>query len=177
MSGNHLDIAQLDTALRVSHNNSSSKEDNDNDKPVHVQLQVPAVGGSNPQYIAPEVFSNSNNNGFPRHDPLAFDLWAAGIMLYSMVVSSSALFVAPIPEDPLFVELCINGNITKQAAKYATNTKQEINLSDDLIDLLQKMMKVDPMERLSLAEVVEHPWVKDGQEEVPPPNILHPALA
>jgi serine/threonine protein kinase len=89
-------------------------------------------------------------------------------MLYSMVVSSEALFVAPIPEDRIFVELCVKGNIGAQTAKFVSKTKgKEIILSDDLVDLLKHMLKADPKDRLSLDEVMESPWVTNADTMAP----------
>ena len=158
MDGDRIYISRLGWSLRVGKPSKGTEES----KPV------PPPGGSSPQYIAPEVFQNTSIDW----DGFAADLWACGLMLYSMVVSSQALFVAPIPEDRNFVELCVKGNIRKQAETFGKMTRQDLELSDDLVDLLQKMLKVNPKERLSLAEIMEHPWVKNGEEEKPPKSGL-----
>lgn len=148
LSGDHLSICRLAWSLRFNKG-----------APVDEDKPVPAPGGDNPQYIAPEYFGGPK--GF--WDGFAADLWACGLMLYSMVVSSKALFVAPIPDDRIFVELCKKGNFGSWAAKYGKKNGIELTLSEDLIDLLKGMLKADPKERLTLAEIMEHPWVKNEE--------------
>lgn len=147
----HLDISALGGSLRYS------QKAKDTDK-------APPPGNSDPQYIPPEFFHSSDGPW----DGFAGDLWACGLMLYSMVVSTEALFAAPVSEDRLFGELCVKGNIGEQAEKHGKVTGKDIKLSDDLIDLLRKMMKAEPSDRLTLKMVTEHKWVKDGDETVPP---------
>ena len=148
-------IARLGWALRIDK------------KKTNGDWQPPPPGNTNPQFIPPEFFK-----GKVSWDGFAYDLWAAGLMLYSMVVSSQALFAAPIPEDRLFTEICTKGNVGIQAEKFGKAIGREIKLSDSLIDLLQKMLKVDPRERLQLQDVMGHNWVKDGEEEIPPGLIM-----
>jgi serine/threonine protein kinase len=153
LNGDHIDISLLDWCIRFNKN-----------APVDEDKPLPAPGGNNPQYIAPEYFGSSKGvwDGFDA------DLWTCGLMLYSMVVSSEALFVAPIPEDRIFVELCVKGNIGAQTAKFVSKTKgKEIILSDDLVDLLKHMLKADRKDRLSLDEVLEHPWVTNADAMAP----------
>lgn len=147
----HLDITALGGSLRYSQKANTDKA-------------PPPPGNSNPQYIPPEFFHGSDGSW----DGFAGDLWACGLMLYSMVVSTQALFAAPVLEDRLFGELCVKGNIGEQAEKHGKVTGKDIKLSDGLIDLLRQMMKADPNDRLSLKMVTEHKWVKDGEETVPP---------
>jgi serine/threonine protein kinase len=152
VNGDHVDISRLGWSRRFNKN-----------APVDEDKPLPVPGGNTPQYLAPEYFVGSTGVW----DGFAADLWASGVMLYSMVVSSEALFVAPIPEDRIFVELCVKGNIGAAATKYSKKAGNEVHLSDELVDLLQRMLKVNPKERLSLDEVMEHPWVKDGEATAP----------
>jgi 5'-AMP-activated protein kinase, catalytic alpha subunit len=43
-------------------------------------------------------------------------------------------------------------------------------LSEDCRDLIQRMLLVDPIERITLAEVREHPWFQVNL----PPELCHP---
>jgi serine/threonine protein kinase len=38
------------------------------------------------------------------------------------------------------------------------------NLSSNCYDLLRKMIKVDPIERINVLDAIHHPWVKASQE-------------
>ena len=38
-------------------------------------------------------------------------------------------------------------------------------ISDDAKDLISKLLKLNPKERLTIPQVLNHPWIKDGAEE------------
>jgi serine/threonine protein kinase len=144
--GDHVDICQLGWALRYSKK----------DTVLHKDRPLPLPSGLNPQYIAPEYFSSTRGgwNGF------SADLWATGLLLYSMVVGSDALFTAPIAEDTSFFRLCIKGDIRGQAKRYGKIVGKDFSgLSDELVDLLKHMLRADPESRLSLEQVMVHPWL------------------
>lgn len=152
LNGDHAEISGLGWSLRFN-----KKAPVDEDRPA------PVPGGSNPQYLAPEYFGSPSCIW----DGFAADLWACGLMLFNMVVSSEALFVAPIREDRLFGELCVKGNIRARVQKYGKAIGKDITLTNDLVDLLKHMMKADPKERMSLDEVMKHNWVKNGEVVAP----------
>jgi serine/threonine protein kinase len=145
MDGDHIDICELGWALRLPKNT-----------PIEEDGPLPPPGGLDPQYIAPEYYGSSGGawNGF------SADLWATGLMLFSMVVDTGALFSAPISEDKSFARLCIKGDIRGQAEKYGKMVgKSFVGLSDELIDLLRSMLRADSKQRLSLEQVTKHPWL------------------
>lgn len=140
-------IDRLDWCMRCNKN-----------APIDEDKAAPIPGGNNPQYVAPEYFGIVTTGGW---DGFAADLWACGLMLYSMVVSSEALFVAPLQEDKTFVELCVKGNIGDCVKQFAESSGTEIVLSDDLLNLLANMLRADPKRRYSLEQVMDHPWIKN----------------
>lgn len=145
MDGDHLDIGELGWVLRFNPN-----------APTDEDRTLPPPGGSDPQYIAPEYFQSTKG----RWDGFRADLWAAGLMLYSMVVGSEGLFTAPIAEDKSFARLCIKGDVRGQLKRYGKLVGRDYSgMSDDLVDLLRNMMRADPNQRPSLEEVMEHPWL------------------
>lgn len=95
---------------------------------------------------------------------------AAGLMLYSMVVGTNALFFAPIAGDKIFTRLCIKGDIRGEVERYGKQLGQDYSnlLSNDLLDLLRTMLRADPKQRLSLEEVMEHPWVTNDDLIITP---------
>jgi len=121
-----------------------------------LKLMPQAVCGKKPEYIAPEVFQNEPFDGY------AVDLWAAGVMLCQMLFGGDVMFSAPIPEDPKFQEICIHGHLKAVVDKFQALVTDQKAVSDAAIDLLQSMLRADPAERLTLSEVQEHPWFKDG---------------
>lgn len=96
-------------------------------------------------YMAPEVVNREAFDGF------AIDLWAAGVALYIMLVGLSPFRWAH-ESDRRFQKFSTGG--LKETLRY-----WDIPLSDAACDLLQNMFWRDPRRRLTLAQVVEHPWV------------------
>eukprot|EP00980_Cylindrotheca_fusiformis_P007836 scaffold1669_cov129-Cylindrotheca_fusiformis.AAC.47 len=152
LDGDHVSISQSRFPLRCK--TVVNPEDD----------QVPPTpGGRNAQYIAPEYFRGA----LGAWDGFAADLWACGLMLYSMVVGCDALFLAPVEDDRTFVRLCMKGQVKSLASKYGELMGERIDLSDELVDLLQKMLKVDPSERISLEQIQKHLWVTNSELMTP----------
>jgi serine/threonine protein kinase len=114
--------------------------------------------GGKLMYAAPEIVSQQ-----PHVDPFATDLWSAGVVLFVMLVGL-APFKWAHPTDKRFASISKGG--LKQLIEAL-----EIPLSPEAIDLLQGFFWADPRKRLSLAEVMQHPWVL-GKEFVTRPKTL-----
>jgi serine/threonine protein kinase len=107
-------------------------------------------------YMSPEIFANTN-----AFDGFSIDLWAAGVILYIMLTGFPPYDQAS-QTDQRF-DLIVNGNLIRQLESW------DIRLSQDAGDLLQSMLQVDPRDRLTLAEIMAHPWVTTGEIIQPPP--------
>ena len=107
-------------------------------------------------YMSPEIFQNTDN-----FDGFAIDLWAAGVILYIMLTNFPPYDQAS-PTDQRF-EIIMNGELVSQLEEW------DIRLSPEAGDLLQNMLRVDPRERLTLAEIMEHPWVTNSDVGIPSP--------
>lgn len=101
------------------------------------------------QYMSPEIANNKEP--FDGH---AVDMWATGVILFLMLTGF------PPWERP---------SKTDERFKYMTAgylvqmlTEWELGLSPDAMDLLQRMMWVDPRDRLSMEQVRAHPWMVNG---------------
>ena len=106
-------------------------------------------------YMSPEVHANQTP-----FDGFAIDLWAAGVILYIMLTGFPPYDQATRADQRF--ELIVSGRLMEQLHKW------DIHLSDAAGDLLQKMLVLPPDQRLTLAEVLEHPWVTDPEVEAPP---------
>lgn len=187
MRGTTCSIVNLSSALRIpTADEDGSKSAPSSKEGTHqhfymIQPQPPC--GTLPQFVAPELVKAD-----VPFDGFAVDLWAFGVMLMSMLLGSDAIFSAPVPDDRVFKEICMDGNLAGYLKKLKKRKKKENNassdendeaegfmLSDDVIDLLQRMLKEDPRSRLTLDEVKEHAWVNaDAGEDFKPPQIrLH----
>ena len=93
-----------------------------------------------PCYASPEMLSGKAYRG------TTTDLWSAGIVLYSMLVGA-------LPFDDQ--ELHKLYEQIKVGKFYIPST-----LSLEAIDLLKKILEVDPKKRISIEGVKNHPWFK-----------------
>jgi serine/threonine protein kinase len=105
-------------------------------------------------YMSPEIYKNKEP-----FDGYAVDMWAAGVILFLMLTGF-----------PPWERACQ----TDERFKYMTAgylvqmlTEWDIGISSDGMDLLQRMLFLDPKDRLSLDQVRAHPWMVNGRSEVP----------
>ncbi|MCO5563432.1 hypothetical protein L7F22_017074 [Adiantum nelumboides] len=97
-------------------------------------------------YVAPEVLRRS-------YGPEA-DVWSAGVILYILLSG-----VPPFWADS---EQGIFDAILKGHIDYTSDPWPSI--SQGALDLVKKMLKQDPRERLTAQQVLSHPWIKvDGE--------------
>ena len=106
-------------------------------------------------YMSPEVLNRDS-----KFDGFAIDLWSAGVILYIMLIGSKP-FKWPHSSDEMFVRLCVDA-LLKDSIRY-----WNIDLSDDAVDLIQQMLLKDKRKRLTLAEVMEHPWLNSNEDPSP----------
>ena len=102
-----------------------------------------------PGYIAPEILNNYE------YSPAA-DLWAAGVILF-ILLSGSPPFYGRTHKE-IFEKI--------KAGQWGFNGRNWGQVSDAAKDLVTKMLKQAPGERLTLAGVLEHPWIRE-HESVP----------
>jgi len=109
-----------------------------------------------PNYIAPEVLQSSEP-----FDGFGVDVWAAGIILFIMIVGLPP-FEWAHDEDPRF-KMITRGNLRAMLRQWNRT------ISDDAAELLQNMLRKDPRDRLSLMEVMDHRWVVNENAYPPRP--------
>lgn len=92
-------------------------------------------------YAAPEVIAGRVYSG------TSCDVWSAGVMLYALLVGQ-----LPFNDD----------SITKLYQKIQAGIKRLPDfLSEDASDLIQKMLTIDPKQRITVPEVLNHPWIRN----------------
>lgn len=100
-------------------------------------------------YISPEVIDNR----LP-FNALLSDIWALGVILFIMLTGVPPVDTAT-PLDPRFrmVSAGLIGSMLDQWG---------IALSPSALDLITHTLRPNPNERLTLAQIAEHPWVREG---------------
>jgi len=119
------------------------------------RLIVPQGSCGKLNYMSPEIFAN-----FEAFDGFAIDLWAAGAILYIMLTGFPP-WDTPQLTDMRF-EVIVTGRLNEQLQAW------DVDISDEAADLLQGMLQLDPRNRLTLAQVMTHPWVMDDDVRLPP---------
>ena len=96
-----------------------------------------AIVGSS-YYIAPEVLKRNYDE--------KCDMWSCGVILYMLLVGH-----APFDGET-------DNDIIKsiKVGVYKTNEERYVNGSEELKDLITKLLKIDPKERISAKEALNH---------------------
>lgn len=100
-------------------------------------------------YMPPEVLSGSKVEAGP-----GIDIWALGVMLFTMVTGKLPFFGDS--EDEV-----INA-IVKKKLKFTS----EKPLSKEFKDLITKILNKDPEKRISMFDLQAHPWMEMSEEEL-----------
>ncbi|PQQ11037.1 calcium-dependent protein kinase 2 [Prunus yedoensis var. nudiflora] len=97
-------------------------------------------------YVAPEVLR--------RRYGKEIDIWSAGVILY-ILLSGVPPFWAET-EKGIF-DAILEGEIDFASPPWPS-------ISSSAKDLVRKMLTQDPKKRITSAQVLEHPWIKEGGE-------------
>ncbi|KAE8349854.1 hypothetical protein BDV28DRAFT_140334 [Aspergillus coremiiformis] len=89
-------------------------------------------------YAAPEVLQGKSYRGKEQ------DIWALGILLYTIVYKENPFYnIDEILDHPLRIPF--------------------LPFSEDCIDLIRRMLDRDVDNRLTITEIIEHPWMTDSE--------------
>ncbi|KAI9244448.1 kinase-like domain-containing protein [Sporodiniella umbellata] len=106
-------------------------------QPLNVLLKTSC---GSPHYASPEIVKGKKYDG-----PLT-DVWSCGVILYAMVTGR-------LPFD--------DEQMGRLLAKIKRGKYRPLPgyVSQDLQDLIQRMLVIDPHQRLTIAEISTHPWL------------------
>ncbi|NP_001082316.1 calcium/calmodulin-dependent protein kinase kinase 1 S homeolog [Xenopus laevis] len=105
-----------------------------------------------PAFMAPETLADSGQ-GFSGK---ALDVWAMGVTLYCFVFGK-----CPFMDE--FI-LTLHNKIKYKPVEFP----EEPSISNDLKDLILKMLDKKPEDRISVPEIKVHPWVTNrGEDHLP----------
>lgn len=103
------------------------------------------------KYMAPEVYNVNNKEGF---DGCAIDIWAVGVILFIML-TGEVPWQIPHATDIKFQKFT-DGWIEPYLKG------QGFQLSGNAYCLLQRMLWLNPRDRLCLHQIRAHPWMNAG---------------
>ena len=95
-----------------------------------------------PYYMAPEVLDGQYDS--------KCDTWSLGVLLY--VFMSGYLPFQGENRNEVFYKI--------QNAKYHFDHKEFTDCTENVIDLIKKLLVVNPKVRLSAGDAIKHPWFK-----------------
>ena len=137
-------------------------------------------------YKAPELLLD-----YKKYD-YAIDIWSVGCILASMIFQKDFFFKGSDLNDQLFKITEVLGfeDIENFQEKYKNESKINVNIkekiknlkkkewrsfinennkyliNDDAIDLLDKMLKIDPKERIKASEALKHPFFQEFVKQI-----------
>ena len=114
---------------------------------IHSNLQTPCY---TPYYVAPEVLSAT------RYDK-SCDMWSLGVICYILLCgyppfySNHGLAISPGMKKRI------------RAGQYDFPSSEWSCVSSEAKNLIRGLLKTDPMERLSIEQVMAHDWISKHQ--------------
>ncbi|CAD8067435.1 unnamed protein product [Paramecium sonneborni] len=99
-----------------------------------------------PYYVAPEVISE------PEYDKKV-DVWSCGVILYILMIG----------RPPFRGQNDIETLRLAKLGKFNTNHERWNRLSNQVKDLIIKMIVVDPKQRINIEEAFQHDWIQNNQ--------------
>ncbi|XP_074575351.1 calcium-dependent protein kinase 1-like [Curcuma longa] len=97
-------------------------------------------------YIAPEVLRKN-------YGPEA-DIWSAGVIVYILLAGVPPFWA---DNDQGIFSAILRGRLDFSSDPWP-------NISDSAKDLVKKMLRANPQERLTAAEILTHPWIREDGE-------------
>jgi serine/threonine protein kinase len=95
-----------------------------------------------PNFVAPEVLTAPTYNGFRA------DVWSAGVILFIMLSGRLPFHARDIGELYTKIQKC--------------DYRMSDFIPEGAASLIRKMLVVEPEDRASIREIVNHPWFCDG---------------
>ena len=125
-------------------------------------------------YLAPELLGGAVGSYQP--DPV--DIWAMGVMLYVMTCANY-----PFGTDQVYNQRKQKWETSGRARMQCVEAIQTGNFDDGaafqqlspaLQDLIRQCMTVDPAARITIEQVLQHPWLAEVAASTPQAAPVHP---
>uniref|UniRef100_A0A2P2IDH6 phosphorylase kinase n=1 Tax=Hirondellea gigas TaxID=1518452 RepID=A0A2P2IDH6_9CRUS len=111
-----------------------------------------------PGYLAPELLRSNMIEGAPGYG-MEVDLWACGVIMYTLLVGCPPFWHRK--------QMVMIRNIME--GKYSLQTPEWDDITDTPKDLISKLLVVDPQKRITVTEVMQHPFFQTVKVSVERP--------
>ena len=138
-----------------------------------------------PYYVAPQVLeaqkrqreirSGQRSPGSPYYYDRSCDMWSLGVILYIMLCGYPP-FYSEIPSQSLSQRM----KSRIMSGSFEFPEKEWNNISDDAKDLVRNLLCVDATKRITIDQVLAHPWLSSSSVSVadlPSPGIMMDKVA
>ena len=134
-----------------------------------------------PMYMAPEIILSSKKKGYKG---FPVDIWSSGIALYIMLSGTLPFNIKNKSkkerknmknsgnsengenyEENDDISLSNNNNYELQYSIINKNPKTIEKISDEARDILRGLLNKDPDKRLTIDEILNHPWLKSEEND------------
>ena len=99
-----------------------------------------------PEYVSPEIIKK-----YPYNEKV--DIWGIGVLIFELVFGYPP-FSSNLNEDRF-----------KNIKEGKINWPEDLD-DNELKDLIEKILKINPTERLSLEDIEKHPWLNDTYKKM-----------
>jgi serine/threonine kinase 33 len=96
-------------------------------------------------YVA-EVLSNVEY-----FNPMLCDIWALGIILFMVLTGHPLVEFATMASERY--RMIAEGRLQEMIESWG------FDFSDEVVDLMQRLLRPVPQERISLTQIQQHPWM------------------
>lgn len=117
----------------------------------------PRGTAATPAYCPPEVLLSMKDSKDNEHPDIraSFDMWSLGVIAYIMLVGRHPFDLGGYSTVEQMEQKIMSGE--KPPLR---DSKYTEHLSDDAVDVLEKLIVWDPARRFSADQLLDHPWIR-----------------
>jgi polo-like kinase 1 len=98
-----------------------------------------------PNYIAPEILENKIGHSYE------VDIWSLGVVIYTLIIGRPPFETPEVKSTYKKIKMC------------AYTFPEHIPFHDNVRNIISKILQLDPSKRPTLDEIMQHPFLNNGQ--------------